>query len=139
MFHNRGNARRGQDTGCFLENFTDCVLPYLRPFPEPCSVVVLDNSRCGSWAGSRRVGIAPLLIVPVRCRSLHHDDRGALEYLVSMRGARLHYLPPCVDAAPLQPPIRQLPPAALRHSRGRPCRAPPPDGGPRCSAGTRRS
>ena len=90
MFHNRGNARRGQDTGCFLENFTDCVLPYLRPFPEPCSVVVLDNSRCGSWAGSRRAGIAPLLIVPVRCRSLHHDDQGALEYLVSMRGARLH-------------------------------------------------
>ena len=103
MFHNRGNARRGQDTGCFLENFTDCVLPYLRPFPEPCSVVVLDNSRCGSWAGSRRVGIAPLLIVPVRCRSLHHDDQGALEYLVSMRGARLHYLPPCVDAAPPTP------------------------------------
>ena len=135
MFHNRGNARRGQDTGCFLENFTDCVLPYLRPFPEPCSVVVLDNSRCGSWAGSRRAGIAPLLIVPVRCRSLHHDDQGALEYLVSMRGARLHYLPPCVDAAPPTPPPA-APPAAPRHSRGR---APPPDGGPRCSAGTRRS
>ena len=137
MFHNRGNARRGQDTGCFLENFTDCVLPYLRPFPEPCSVVVLDNSRCGSWAGSRRAGIAPLLIVPVRCRSLHHDDQGALEYLVSMRGARLHYLPPCVDAA--LHPHPAAPPAAPRRSRGRPCRAPPPDGGPRCSAGTRRS
>lgn len=39
------HGRRGQDTGCFLENFCSCVLPYLRPFPEPCSVVVLDNSR----------------------------------------------------------------------------------------------
>ena len=53
---------------------------------------------------SRRAGIAPLLIVPVRCRSLHHDDQGALEYLVSMRGARLHYLPPCVTPPPSNPP-----------------------------------
>ena len=41
------HGRRGQDTGCFLSNFCDCVLPYLRPFPEPRSVVVLDNSRSG--------------------------------------------------------------------------------------------
>ena len=49
--HAYGQARRGQDTGCFLENFCAVVLPYLRPFPEPCSVVVLDNSRCDAWAG----------------------------------------------------------------------------------------
>jgi hypothetical protein len=44
------HGRRGQDTGCFLENFCSCVLPYLRPFPEPCSVVVLDNSTCARTA-----------------------------------------------------------------------------------------
>ena len=41
MFHNRGNARRGQDTGCFLENFTDCVLPYLRQLVVPYTAVHL--------------------------------------------------------------------------------------------------
>ena len=55
------HGRRGQDTGCFLENFCSCVLPYLRPFPEPCSVVVLDNSRCGArgrgGGGWGRVGL----------------------------------------------------------------------------------
>ena len=70
MNHNYGTARRGQDTNCFIENFCDCVLPYLRPFPEPCSVIVLDNS------------------------SLHHDDLGTLEWLVEQRGGRLHFLPP---------------------------------------------
>eukprot|EP01045_Picozoa_sp_COSAG04_P000386 COSAG04_NODE_8_length_44311_cov_99.067531_25_plen_227_part_00 len=51
--HAYGQARRGQDTGCFLENFCAVVLPYLRPFPEPCSVVVLDNSRCAPGRGGR--------------------------------------------------------------------------------------
>ena len=70
MTHAYGVARRGQDTNCFIENFCDCVLPYLRPFPEPCSVIVLDNS------------------------SLHHDDLGTLLWLVEQRGGRLHFLPP---------------------------------------------
>ena len=57
--HAYGQARRGQDTGCFLENFCAVVLPYLRPFPEPCSVVVLDNSRCGArgWSGGGWGGV----------------------------------------------------------------------------------
>ena len=47
MVHAQGSHRRGQDTSSFLDDFICCVLPYIRPFPEPCSVVMLDNSRYG--------------------------------------------------------------------------------------------
>ena len=58
MVHARGAVRRGQDTGCFIDDFIHCVLPYIRPFPEPCSVVMLDNSRyvAGDTAQSLPLG-----------------------------------------------------------------------------------
>ena len=54
----------------FLAAFIACVLPHVRAFPGPGSVVVLDNS------------------------SLHHDQKGVLKMLVEARGGRLLYLPP---------------------------------------------
>lgn len=62
QIHAFGQASRGQDTGCFLENFCAVVLPYLRPFPEPCSVIILDNSRCVSTL--RAVCSATAVIAP---------------------------------------------------------------------------
>ena len=88
--HGDIHGRRGQDTACFIDSFCDAVLPYLRPFPEPCSVVILDNSTCVR-------GIEPVTPTigadPHGCDRLHHDDQGTLEALVEMAGAKLHFLP----------------------------------------------
>jgi transposase len=59
---------RGVDAELFLEILYFHVLPYLRPFPNENSILVLDNA------------------------SIHHDPR--VRQMVESTGARLVYLPP---------------------------------------------
>ena len=89
-----------------------------------CRRRALSGRHLGDGAGEE--GVAPRRPGRARVPRLHARRPAALP--AAVRGRR----PP-----PTPPPA--APPAAPRHSRGRPCRAPPPDGGPRCSAGTRRS
>ena len=59
----------GYDAASFLAAFEVRLLPHLRPFPEPQSVLVLDNC------------------------SIHHAVRAEIELLVAGVGARIFWLP----------------------------------------------
>ena len=59
----------GYDAQSFLAAFEARILPFLRPFPEPQSVLVLDNC------------------------AIHHAVRDELVRLVEARGARIFWLP----------------------------------------------
>ena len=73
------NMPKAMDTMGFLDSFVKAVLPHLRPFPQPNSVVVCDNA------------------------TLHHDQLGWLEQLVHSRGAIIIYLPPyACDLNPIE-------------------------------------
>lgn len=60
----------GYDGDTFLEVFETRFLIKLKPYPQPCSVLFLDNC------------------------SIHHKYRDRLEEMVNRRGARIVWLPP---------------------------------------------
>ena len=70
---------KAMDTMGFLDSFAKAVLPYLRPYPQPNSILICDNA------------------------TLHHDQQGLLEKLVESVGAKLFYLPPyACDLNPIE-------------------------------------
>ena len=70
---------KAMDTMGFLDSFVKAVLPYLRPYPQPNSILICDNA------------------------TLHHDQQGLLEKLVASVGAKLFYLPPyACDLNPIE-------------------------------------
>jgi len=87
---------KAMDTMGFLDSFVSDVLPYLRPYPQPNSILICDNA------------------------TLHHDQQRLLEQLVESVGAKLFYLPPY--ACDLNPIEKARP--THRRSTAHPCTMP---------------
>lgn len=74
---------KGVDAALCLEIFQQTVIPHLRPYPGPNSVLVMDNA------------------------SIHHDPR--LRRLVESTGARLYFLPVAAnDLNPIEEAFAKL-------------------------------
>jgi transposase len=109
----------GYDGDTFLEVFKTRFLIKLKPYPQPCSVLFLDNCRYMRFDSFHRSAPWPIstpAIPPSRALarhtphihtfahnrlflhshpcSIHHKYRDRLEQMVNRRGARIVWLPP---------------------------------------------
>jgi len=78
------------DTEQFMDHFNTKILPYMQPFPQSRSVVIIDNCRI-------------------------HDESGLLE-LVESKGAKLIFLPPySPDFNPIELVFNQIKKWLVKH------------------------
>jgi len=106
------NMPKAMDTMLFLDSFCRCVLPILRPFPQPNSVLI-----CGAHPRRLHPDLAGLTVrLFADNATLHHDEAAWLEKLVETAGAMIIYLPPyACDLCATPPHMSSTPRAPTTH------------------------